>query len=237
MKILADYHTHTIFSHGKGTIEDNVKIALEKEIGILGISDHSYKHITYGVKKSDIPIMREEIDLLNEKYPDIKILLGLECNVLDDKGNIDVDDNDRKYLDYVMAGYHFGSKPTSLTAALNHFENYTMKSEKAKIYNTNAVINAMKKNDIFCITHPGDKGDVYIEEVAKVAFETDTRLEINSSHSFLNAEQIQKIKSIRNKFIIGSDAHAPIKVGNFNLAMKTVKESDLDVSLIENIIL
>ena len=25
MEILADYHTHTIYSHGKGTIEDNVK--------------------------------------------------------------------------------------------------------------------------------------------------------------------------------------------------------------------
>lgn len=237
MKILADYHTHTVFSHGKGTIEDNVKVALEKGIEILGISDHSYRHMTYGVKKSDIPVMREEIDMLNEKYPNIKILLGLECNVLDDKGNIDVDDDDRKFLDYVMAGYHFGSKPTSLVAALNHFDNYTIKSEKAKIYNTNAVINAMKNNDIFCITHPGDKGDVYIEEIAKIAFETDTRLEINSSHRFLNVNQIQNIKHINNKFIIGSDAHAPIKVGNFNLAMKTVRESGLDVSLIENIIL
>ena len=31
------------------------------------------------------------------------------------------------------------------------------------------IINAMKNNDIFIITHPGDKGDVYIEEIAKVA--------------------------------------------------------------------
>ena len=40
MKILADYHTHTIYSHGKGTIEDNVKVAISKGIETLGISDH-----------------------------------------------------------------------------------------------------------------------------------------------------------------------------------------------------
>ena len=30
MEILADYHTHTVYSHGKGTIEDNVKVAISK---------------------------------------------------------------------------------------------------------------------------------------------------------------------------------------------------------------
>ena len=68
MKILADYHTHTIYSHGKGTIEDNVKVAISKGIETLGISDHSYGHLTYGVKRDDIFRMREEIDFLNEKY-------------------------------------------------------------------------------------------------------------------------------------------------------------------------
>ena len=47
--------------------------------------------------------------------------------------------------------------------------------------------------------------------------------------------QIAKIKSIGNKFIIGSDAHVPQNVGNFDLAMKIIKESELDLSLIENI--
>ena len=42
MKILADYHTHTIYSHGKGTIEDNVKVAISKGIETIGISDHGY---------------------------------------------------------------------------------------------------------------------------------------------------------------------------------------------------
>lgn len=236
MKILADYHTHTIYSHGKGTIEDNVKVAISKGIETLGISDHSYSHLAYGIKKDHIFKMREEIDILNEKYKNkIKILLGVECNILDYKGNIDYDEKIGKVLDYVMAGYHFGSKPTNLRSLLNHANNYILKSNESKEYNTLAVISAMKNNDIFVITHPGDKGDVYIEEVAKVAKETNTRLEINSSHRFLNVEQLKKIEHIENAFIVGSDAHIPRNVGNFDLALNTIKESNIDLSLIENI--
>lgn len=120
MDILADYHTHTIYSHGKGTIEDNVKVAISKNIKKIGISDHGYKHMTYGVKYDKIATMREEIDKLNEKYKEIEILLGMECNILDNKGNIDMDDNISNMLDYVMAGYHFGSMPSSPKSLFNH---------------------------------------------------------------------------------------------------------------------
>ncbi|MEG1310440.1 MAG: PHP domain-containing protein [Romboutsia sp.] len=237
MQILADYHTHTIYSHGKGAIEDNVKEAISKGIKTIGISDHGYKHISFGVKIDDIYKMREEINNLNTKYDNINILLGMECNILDDSGNIDINEKIIDSLDYVMAGYHFGSTPTSLRSMLNHCNNYIIKNEKSKEYNTKSLINAMNKNDIFIITHPGDKGDVYIEEVAKVAKKTNTRLEINSSHGFLNVKQLEQIKNVGNKFIIGSDAHIPGNVGNFERAMKIVKEANLDLSLIENIII
>ena len=235
MQILADYHTHTKYSHGKGTIEENVLEAISKGIKTIGISDHGYKHLAYGIKLNDIYKMREEIDKLNDKYSNIEILLGMECNILDGHGNIDIHDKIIENCDYIMAGYHFASTPTSLRSMLNHCNNYMIKNEKSKEYNTNALINAMKNNDIFIITHPGDKGDVYIEEVAKVAKITNTRLEINSSHGFLNTNQLMKIKNIENKFVIGSDAHIPENVGNFDLAMKIIKEANLDLSLIENI--
>ena len=235
MQILADYHTHTKYSHGKGTIEENVLEAISKGIKTIGISDHGYKHLAYGIKLNDIYKMREEIDKLNNKYSDINILLGMECNILDSYGNIDVNDKIIESCDYVMAGYHFASTPTSFKSMLNHYNNYMIKNEKAKDYNTNAIINAMKNNNIFIITHPGDKGDVYIEEIAKVAKDTDTRLEINSSHGSLNSNQLVEIKDIGNKFIIGSDAHIPQNVGNFDLAMKIIKEARLDTSLVENI--
>ena len=235
MDILADYHTHTIYSHGKGTIEDNVKVAISKKIKKIGISDHGYKHMTYGIKYKDIYKMREEIDSLKLKYKNIDILLGIECNILDDSGNIDVDENILKVVDYIMAGYHFGSTPTSIKGVINHCDNYLFKTKKAKQYNTKAIINAMRKHNIFAITHPGDKGEVDIVEIAKVAKETDTRLEINGGHGFLSVKQIEAIKSIKNKYIIGSDAHVPENVGNFDLAMKIIEEANLDVSLVENI--
>ena len=235
MQILADYHTHTKYSHGKGTIEENVLEAISKGIKTIGISDNGYKHLTYGIKLNDIYKMREEIDKLNEKYSNIKVLLGMECNILDNRGNIDINDKIIENCDYIMAGYHFASTPTSLKSMLNHCNNYMIKNDKSKDYNTEAIINAMKNNNIFIITHPGDKGDVYIEEIAKVAMDTDTRLEINSSHGFLNSNQLVEIKDIGNKFIIGSDAHIPQNVGNFDLAMKIIKEARLDTSLVDNI--
>ena len=235
MQILADYHTHTKYSHGKGTIEENVLEAISKGIKTIGISDHGYKHLTYGIKLNDIYKMREEIDKLNDKYSNIKVLLGMECNILDNRGNIDINDKIIENCDYIMAGYHFASTPTSLKSMLNHCNNYMIKNDKSKDYNTESIINAMKNNNIFIITHPGDKGDVYIEEIAKVAKDTDTRLEINSSHGFLNSNQLVEIKNIGNKFIIGSDAHIPQNVGNFDLAMKIIKEARLDTSLVENI--
>ncbi len=235
MQILADYHTHTKYSHGKGTIEENVLEAISKGIKTIGISDHGYKHLTYGITLNDIYKMREEIDKLNDKYSNIKVLLGMECNILDNRGNIDINDKIIENCDYIMAGYHFASTPTSLKSMLNHCNNYMIKNDKSKDYNTESIINAMKNNNFFIITHPGDKGDVYIEEIAKVAKDTDTRLEINSSHGFLNSNQLVEIKDIGNKFIIGSDAHIPQNVGNFDLAMKIIKEARLDTSLVENI--
>ena len=225
MKIIADYHTHTIYSNGKngkrkhaiGTIEENVQEAIKKGLKTIGISDHSYRH------------------LLNEKYKEIEILLGIECNILDNKGTIDMDDKIREQLDYVLAGYHFASEPTSLRCLLNHGDNFLLKTKRSRRYNTDAIVNAMKNNDIFMITHPGDKGDVYIEEIAEEAKKRNIILEINSSHAHLNAEQLKQIAKYENRLMIGSDAHKPFMVGNFSLGLETVKNSGIDIKRVENI--
>ena len=65
--------------------------------------------------------------------------------------------------------------------------------------------------------------------------ETNTHLEINSSHNHLNVEQLIAIKDIGNTFIIGSDAHKPTDVGRFFPAIYTMKYSGLPLSRITNV--
>lgn len=236
MKCVAEYHCHTIYSDGKSTMEENVKFAIEMGLEKIGISDHGYKHKGFGVKYKDYPKMKSEIEALREKYPQIKILLGVEANILDDKGNIDVDDYIRKYVDYVIAGYHFGSMPSNLRGLENHIRNFIKPLKPKEIdYNTRALVNAMKNNNIFILTHPGDKGLVYIEEVAKAAENTKTVLEINAHHNNLSIEQIEIAKKYDVLFSVGSDAHHYTHMKMIGEAILRAEKAGLDCSRIINV--
>ena len=107
-RMVYDIHTHTTFSHGKGSIEDNVKAALERGLSIIGIADHGPGHLTYGVKRKDLPVMREEIRRLQPLYPNIQILLGVEANIITPSGKLDITEKEANDLDYILAGYHYG---------------------------------------------------------------------------------------------------------------------------------
>ena len=110
MKIFADYHTHTVYSHGKGTIRENVESAIKKGLKEIAITDHGPRHMTFGVSKDKIKKMRKEIDQLNEEYDNIKILMGLECNIISYDGSIDVDDEILEQLDILLVGFHMGAR-------------------------------------------------------------------------------------------------------------------------------
>ncbi|MDO4518469.1 MAG: PHP domain-containing protein, partial [Bacillota bacterium] len=60
--MLYDLHTHTIYSHGSGSIEDNVRVAIDKGLEYVAISDHGPGHLFYGVNRNDFPNMRNDID-------------------------------------------------------------------------------------------------------------------------------------------------------------------------------
>ncbi len=244
MKILADYHTHTIFScgnnekrrHAKGTIEENVLAAIDKGLEIIGISEHGFNHNFYGLSRKNAKREREEIDRLNEKYPQIKILMGMECNILDDTGKIDMPDDMVQYFDYILAGYHYGSKPTSFRSLLHHIDNVLFSGKLfSKDYNTRALIRAMERYDIKYITHPGDKGDIDIERVAEAAVRTNTGLEINGHHDKLSVDMIEAISHMDIKFYIGSDAHKPENIANFKRAYEIVEESGLAPTRVVNL--
>lgn len=119
MQIIGDYHTHTIYSHGKGTIRDNVEVAINKGLKEVAICDHGPGHVIYGIKREQIFEMRKEIDQMNKEYGKhgIRVLLGLEANVMDYDGNIDVDDEMLQVLDMLLLGFHYGILPKKMGKA------------------------------------------------------------------------------------------------------------------------
>jgi len=240
MRIIADYHTHTTFSHGTGSIEDNVKVAIEKGLKTIAISDHGPGHALYGIKQKRYKDMRTEIDRLKKVYPQINILLGLEANFMSADGTLDVDEEIINLSDVILCGYHFASTPKNFFvdikmhtyALLSRFSKSIYK--KSRVMNTKMMINAMNKYNITAITHPGAKGPIDISQVAKVASDRNVALEINVKHGHLTVEEIKEALKTDVKFILGSDAHDPERVGDFSASIERCLEANVPVERIMN---
>lgn len=241
MHLIFDYHTHTTYSHGTGSIEENVREALTKGLKSIAITDHGPGHLTYGVKRKKILTMREEIDRLNKLFNDIEIKLGLEANIIHANGMLDVSESERKYCDIILAGYHYGVFGKNfLHSAAIHLANFVttrtrMTMKRLKIMNTEAIIKALYNNDIHILTHPGSKGFVFIQEIAKACAETNTLMEISNSHSHLTVEEIKEAAKEDVKFVISSDAHRPEKVGEFKTGLKRVLEAGIPIERVVNL--
>lgn len=220
MNIFADYHTHTIYSHGKGTIEDNVKAAVNIGLEEIAITDHGPANIGVGIKVYDLKKIKEDIRQCRKNYPGIKILLGIEANVTGLDGTLDIPKSLYKDLDILLVGLHPFVKPASLKDGYNLFiknqigKIYSPWSRKARETNTKALVEAIYKNKIDIITHPGLKVSIDTRELARAAVKRGTALEINSSHGYLSEEYIKIARKEGVKFVINSDAHTPWDVGN-----------------------
>ena len=240
-RLLWDLHTHTTYSHGKGSIEDNVRVAVKKGLTKVAVSDHGPGHRGYGVKRAKFKEMRREIEALKSRYPEIEILLGVEANVINKSGALDITKEEFSDFDLVLAGYHygaFGEKPghdAAVHAKNLVYQGLNKTNNKLKRLNTDLMLKAIYENDILYITHPGAKYDIYIEEVAKACEERKIWMEINNSHPFLNADQLKICEKFDVTFVIGSDAHVPHKVGNCENAVRSIIESGIDPKRVINL--
>lgn len=231
LKIFADYHTHTRYSHGKGTIKENVLAAREKGLRKIAITDHGSGHFLYGISEKDLKNMREEIERLNDKYDDIEVLLGIEANVISIDGRIDIGERIIPDLDILLIGYHFGALPASLKDGYHiHFKNFAGKWVKkyamsAREINTNALIRAMERYPVNIITHPGAKADIDTAVLAREAALRGVALEINASHRFMTVDYVRIAREQGAKFVLSSDAHRPERVGEVSSALEIALEA------------
>ncbi len=224
MRITEDLHTHTIYSHGKGTPRDNVMRAVELGLDAIAISEHGAANMYFGVRGKKLERLNRELDALNKEFSSkIRVLKGLECNVTD-FGKSDIP-KDRREYDIIILGYHKGIPPANCFARHILFESFGGKSTPRR--NTEAIMEAADKGHADIISHPNEYVRVDVEYMAHCAKELGILLEINSAHVSLSVEQLRTAARCGAGFIIGSDAHRPERVGDFSAALEAAREAGI----------
>lgn len=210
-KMVVDTHIHTISSgHAYSTLAENCSEAAKKGMRLIAITDHG----------PAMPGGPHIYHIGNQKvFPNfiygVEVLKGVEANILDYDGKIDIGEKTLKKLDIVIASLHDPCiKPGTIKE------------------NTMALIGAMKNKYVDIIAHPGNPiFPIDIDEIIKAAKEYNVLIEINNSSlgtsragSEENCKKIAEAAALSGNMIaIGSDAHIAFAIGEFDKALGLIK--------------
>lgn len=223
-KIIADYHTHTNYSHGKGSPRENVLAAIDRGLETVAVSEHGPGHFTFGVRGKKLSRFNAEMLSLRREFTGrIDVLTGLELNVTG-FGKSDCPD-DRDAYDVIIIGYHKSVAPFN-RHALGIWGESLLGIKADPHRNAEGILAAAEACRADIISHPNLYVKVDIPYMARCCRELGIMLEVNSSRVTLSDDEIRLIKDSGCSLVIGSDAHTPERVGDFRLASEAVTRAD-----------
>jgi putative hydrolase len=222
LKFLVDTHCHTISSgHAYSTISEIAETAAEKGLKLIAMTDHG-PAMPGGPHIFHIGNMR----VIPDYIKGVRVLKGVEANIMDFDGGLDLPEKYLKDLEIVIASFH------DICIASGSVEE-----------NTRALIGAMKNPNVDIIAHPGNPYyPIDIDRLIQCAYDTGTLIEINNS-SFIgsrkgSAENCKNIavkaKKKGIKLAAGSDCHICFDVGKFNKVEETFEEIGMPEELVIN---
>lgn len=222
---LSDMHTHTITSgHGTScTISDMAKAASQKGLKLLGITDHGPATLAAGT-----PSYFRSLPFCPRKRFGIEVFYGIELNILDKEGHVDLEEELLQNLDYAIASMHARNyKPGTVEE------------------NTQAYLNAMKNPHVKILGHCDNPAyPVDYETLAATAKEHGTIFEINeaslSPDSYRGDTRTNNTAILRCcakyqvPILLSSDSHGKEHVGDFTYSADFVHQTMFPESLILN---
>ena len=216
MRIIADLHTHTSASgHAYSTVNELAQAAAEKGLLGLALTDHG-PALPGGPHRYHFAAMR----FIPLTIAGVRIFRGVEANIVNLQGELDLDRGVLGGLDFVMAGLHEACGFCG----------------RGVDQNTQAVLAAMENPLINCISHPGNPAfPLHYEEIVQGALRTGTALEINNSSlgisrkgSSGNCQDIVRLCAQAGaQILVGSDAHIAQGVGVFDDALRMIEEAGI----------
>lgn len=187
--VRGDLHTHSHWSaDGKNTLEEMLEGAAARGYEYYAVTDHSHY-----LREGRLHAQLEEIELMRKRFPQLRILAGVEANIRSN-GEVDMAEDDLKLLDWVVASVHNApdNRPTE------------------------RVLEAMENPYVDCIGHLTGRRilkrpprDVDVERVIEGALATGTFLEINGQPDRLDLRDVhaRAAKEAGLKLVVSSDSH------------------------------
>ncbi|MBS1874672.1 MAG: DNA polymerase/3'-5' exonuclease PolX [Acidobacteria bacterium] len=223
-QIRGDVHMHTRETDGRATLEEMAEAARERGYEYIAITDHSKSlAMTNGLDEARATAFAQRVRQWNAEAQGIRVLSGLECDILRD-GSLDLADDALAELDYVVASVH----------------SY-MNLEPAEM--TDRLLRAIESPRVRAIGHPTGRillhRDPYPFDFERVAAEAARRnvwLEINASPERLDLHgpllRIARAKGAR--FVISTDAHHPKHLLNMPFGVATARRGWLTAADVVN---
>jgi len=223
LELKVDLHTHTVSSgHGYSTLGENVAVAAAHGLEAIGITDHG-PALPGGAHDYHFWNLR----ILPAEFEGVKILKGIEANIIDEKGTLDLPDEGLAPLDVVLFGFH----PSCGYA-----------SDDIK-QNTDTLVRAMSNPLVHVVVHPGNPWfPVDPDRIVEAAAKYQVLLEMNNS-SFvmsrpggqeLSREIGRAVYESGQDIILGSDAHWATQVGHLDEALAEVEAIGFEADRILN---
>ncbi|HEY5585934.1 MAG TPA: phosphatase [Ruminiclostridium sp.] len=219
MNIVVDTHTHTISSgHAYSTIQENAKEASVNGIQMINMSDH-------GPAMNGAPFRYHfgNLRVIPDLLYGVRVIKGVELNIINYSGEVDLSEYYLKRLDFVMASFHdICIEPTTVEE------------------HTNAAIQVLSNPYIDALAHPGNpQFQIDIEKVVKAARDYNKLIEINN-HSFVVRTGSEKncleialmCKKYGVRITTGSDAHISFDIGKFDNINKLFAEVGMPEELV-----
>ncbi len=210
-----NFHTHTLYSDGECLASGVAEAAEAGGLAAVAITDHG-PELSVGISPGKIPLMLQDIEAAR-KDANIPVLAGMEANVINASGAIDLDDELIKKLDILVIGLHtLGGAPTQEELAKNYFL---------------AITNAMGRQRVDVVAHPFRLHSYLapylspdeIDEFVKLAAEKEIAIEINSKYRVPDEALLRTCLREGVKLSIGTDAHTAAEVGMVDWQMAVLK--------------
>jgi DNA polymerase (family 10) len=199
-----DLHVHTDATDGRNTLDEMVAAARALGLDYIAITDHSRRQaMSHGLDAKRLAAQMAAIDRLNARPTRLRVLRGIEVDILTD-GGLDLPDAALSRLDVVVAAVHGEFK-------------------LSRARQTERILRALDHPLVTILAHPtgrliGEREpyDVDMLQIVRKAKSTGVCLELNAQPDRLDLidTHCRMCKDEGVRVAINSDAHSTAELAN-----------------------